>query len=203
IANGDFVTFTQQTRDVGIRRVMRNPAHWDCVVLLLVACCQRDFKLARGGHGIIEEQLVEISHSKEQQCVWYFLLDGVVLAHHRCEIVRTHLDVTNRESRWTQNRSMEEVSNVAHFVKNILATRNNWAGRPDILTTGDGFHQIQNLITAQGLSVIHYGVFDFRHRESKRLVVAAQIRFDRGVHRWGKAQKRREENSNNVEPKWT
>ena len=90
VANCDFVAFAQKSRDVAIGSMVRNAAHGHWIVAFLIARGQCDFQLTRSRNGIVEEQFVEVAKAKEEQGVWCFLLYGVVLPHHRGEILFLH-----------------------------------------------------------------------------------------------------------------
>ena len=50
---------------------------------MLSALGQRDAERARGGHGVVEEQLVEIAHAVEEQAIRVGRPDLDILLHHR------------------------------------------------------------------------------------------------------------------------
>ena len=53
------------------------------VAFFLVARGERDFEFARGGDGVVVEELVEIAEPEQQQRVRHLLLERVVLPHQR------------------------------------------------------------------------------------------------------------------------
>ena len=83
IADGDAVAFLDQACDVVFRGVIRHAAHRDGLAFFLVAGGERDFELARGGDGVVVEQLVEIAQAEQKQRVGELLLDSVILPHQR------------------------------------------------------------------------------------------------------------------------
>src|SRR3989442_6898574 len=70
--------------------MVRNAAHRDRLIAVLVTGRQCDFQLAGSGDGVFKEELVKVAQPEEQERVRHFLLDGVVLPHHRCEILFAH-----------------------------------------------------------------------------------------------------------------
>src|SRR5689334_14773431 len=66
--------------------MVRYAAHGNRVVSFLVTRRQRNFQLAGGRDGILEEQFVKVTETKEEQCVGCFLFYGMVLPHHWREI---------------------------------------------------------------------------------------------------------------------
>ena len=90
VADGDAVALLNEARDVAFGGVVGHAAHGDGRALFLVARGERDFQLARGHHGVFEEQLVEIAQAEHQQRVGHLLLDAVVLPHQRRGGVRGH-----------------------------------------------------------------------------------------------------------------
>ena len=91
VADGDAVALLDQPRDVAFGRVIGHAAHRDGGALFLVARGERDLELARGGDGVLEEQLVEIAQAEHEQRVGHLLLDAVVLPHQRRGGVSWHI----------------------------------------------------------------------------------------------------------------
>ena len=78
ITDRDLLARLQQARDVGVRRVERNAAHRH-----VLAFGERDVEQARALRRVVEEQLVEVTETEEQQGVLGQLrLDLAVLRHH-------------------------------------------------------------------------------------------------------------------------
>ena len=65
----------------------RNAAHRDVAIEMLAALGQHDAERPAGGLGVLEEQLVKISHAVEQQAIGIGGLDLEVLRHHRSDAV--------------------------------------------------------------------------------------------------------------------
>ena len=90
VADGHAVALLDQARDVTFGGMVGHAAHGDGGALFLVARGEGDFKLARGYHGVFEEQLVEIAQPEHQQGVGNLLFDAVVLPHQRRGCVGGH-----------------------------------------------------------------------------------------------------------------
>ena len=69
VADGDAIALLDQARDVAFGGVVGDAAHGNGRALFLVARGERDFELARGSHGVFEEELVEIAQAEHQQGV--------------------------------------------------------------------------------------------------------------------------------------
>jgi hypothetical protein len=67
VADGHAIALLDEARDVAFGRVVGHAAHGDGRAFFLVARGERDFQLARGHHGVFEEQLVEIAQAEHQQ----------------------------------------------------------------------------------------------------------------------------------------
>ncbi len=72
-----------QAGEIGFGGVDRDAAHRNIGALVPAALGQRDVERLRRRDGVIEEQLVEIPHPKEQQTAGVRLFDLVILDHHR------------------------------------------------------------------------------------------------------------------------
>ena len=83
LADGDLESFADELGDVVFGRVVGHAAHGDGDAFFLVARGQRDLQLARGDHGVLEEELVEIAQAKEEQRVGMLFLDRGILPHQR------------------------------------------------------------------------------------------------------------------------
>ena len=92
LADGDPKAAADQPLQIGLGVVDRHAAHGDVLAALLAPAGQRDVERFGGDHGIVEEQLVEIAHSVEQQRVRVLRLERAILAHHRRarRVVRHH-----------------------------------------------------------------------------------------------------------------
>ncbi len=82
VADGDLEPLLQEARHVSASGVVGHPAHRDLVVPLR-ARRQRDLERLRGGHGVLEEHLVEVAEPEEEDGVRVPRLRLEVLAHHR------------------------------------------------------------------------------------------------------------------------
>src|SRR4051794_30667487 len=69
-----------------------NPTHGNWIFAFLVTRSERDFQFARCGDGVFKEKFVEIAETEHQKRVGHFLFHGVVLPHHRGEILFGHRD---------------------------------------------------------------------------------------------------------------
>ena len=76
IADGDAIALADQTRDVAFGRMIGHAAHGDGRAFFLVARGEGDFEFARGGDGVVEEELVEIAQAEHQQSARDLLLDA-------------------------------------------------------------------------------------------------------------------------------
>ncbi len=83
VAHRDLEPGADQAGEIGFGRVGRDAAHRDVGALVPAPFCQRDVERLRCGYGVIEEQLVEIPHPKEQQTAGVRLFDLVILDHDR------------------------------------------------------------------------------------------------------------------------
>ena len=83
VADGDAIALANQPLQVGLGVVRRHPGHGDVRAAVLAAARQGDVEGGRRGGGVLEEHLVEIAHSVEEQAVRVLALDGEVLRHHR------------------------------------------------------------------------------------------------------------------------
>lgn len=83
LADGDFVPGANQTRDVIFGGVIGNATHGHGLALFAIARRESDLEFARGGDGVVEEKLIEIAETEEQQGVGMLALDGVILLHQR------------------------------------------------------------------------------------------------------------------------
>jgi hypothetical protein len=82
LADGDAVALAYEPRDVVGDGVVRDAAHRDGLAALLVPRGERDFKLARAGDGVLEEQLVEVAEPEEEERARVLPLQLLILAQH-------------------------------------------------------------------------------------------------------------------------
>ena len=85
LADGDLVALGDQTRNVGVRGVIGDPAH-GCLILgslAAVARGQDKVKLARGGLRILVEHLVKVAETEKEDGILILFLDLQILPHHR------------------------------------------------------------------------------------------------------------------------
>ena len=79
LADGNPETFAQQPLKVAFRRVIRDTTHWDGA--FTVAGGKGDLQLSRGDDCVVVEELVEVTHSEEEQGVGILRFRGRPLAH--------------------------------------------------------------------------------------------------------------------------
>ncbi len=72
-----------QPRQIGFGRMDRDAAHRDRLAAVRAALGQRDVEACGGRLGVVEEQLEEIAHPVEQQCIPRLGLEAMILRHHR------------------------------------------------------------------------------------------------------------------------
>ena len=82
LADCDLEPRLDQARQVGLRRMHGNPAHGHVLAGLLAPFGQRDVEGARGGDGVVEEQLVEIAHAVENKTFRVVRLDLKIMHQH-------------------------------------------------------------------------------------------------------------------------
>ena len=82
LAHRDLLSHADQARDVGVRRVVGNPGH-----RRPLARRQRDLQKPGRQLGVLEEGLVEIAQTEEEQVIGIAPLQLLVLLHHRRERV--------------------------------------------------------------------------------------------------------------------
>ena len=83
LADRDLEIFPYEREQVALGGMNRHPTHGNVGILMLAPLCQRNVQRRRSLHGIIEKQLVEITHPVEQQIVGMGFLDRQILHHHR------------------------------------------------------------------------------------------------------------------------
>ena len=83
LADGDAEALRDQPLQVFVGAVDRHAAHRDVLAQVLAALGQHDAERLRGGHRVLEEQLVEVAHPVEQQAVGIGGLDLEELRHRR------------------------------------------------------------------------------------------------------------------------
>ncbi len=87
LADGDAKAQPDQLGDIGVHRVGRHAGQRDVLVAELAALGQGQGQGGRGLDRVVEEQLVEVPHAKEQQGVGIIDLGLQVLRHDRCGAV--------------------------------------------------------------------------------------------------------------------
>ena len=84
IADGDAEALLHEPRDVGVDGVVGHAAHRDAAAIAVLGSRrQRQLERARRDQRIVVEDLVEISHAKQQQRVAMLIFRVQVLAHRR------------------------------------------------------------------------------------------------------------------------
>ena len=89
LADGHLEPFFDQFCDVGGCRMVGKTAEGDGVLPVLVPRRQRDLEDPGGGHGILEEHLIEVAHPEEDDAVGVALLHLHILAHGRAQVVHS------------------------------------------------------------------------------------------------------------------
>ncbi len=84
VADGDLVSLADELGDVALGGMVGNSAHGQGDAIDLLARGEGDLQLARGGDGVLEEELVKVAHAEEQQRGGMLFLDCGVLPHQRC-----------------------------------------------------------------------------------------------------------------------
>ena len=82
LADGDAMAEPDELLQVLVGGVDGHATHGNVLAVMLAAPGQRDAEGARGRFGIVEEQLVEVSHAVEQQKAGIGGLDLEILRHH-------------------------------------------------------------------------------------------------------------------------
>ena len=91
VADGHLESGTHHLGKIAVECVVRNATH-GCVV----AFRERDIQRRRGGLRVIEEHLVEVAETEEEDHILRHLaLDAPVLAHHRCQFLACHVLLTS------------------------------------------------------------------------------------------------------------
>ena len=90
LAHGDAEALADQPLQVFVGAMDRHAAHGDVVAQVLAALGQHDAQRLRRGHGVLEEQLVEVSHAVEKQAVRIGRLDLQELRHGGRDARRRH-----------------------------------------------------------------------------------------------------------------
>ena len=81
-ADGDLEAGPDEALEVAVAGPHRHAAHGYIRAVVLAALGQRDVERPRRGHGVVEEQLIEVAHAVKQQAIRVFRLDCQVLDHH-------------------------------------------------------------------------------------------------------------------------
>ena len=82
LADGDLVPLLDEAHQVPLHRLDRHAGHRQRVGRALRARGQRDPELARRDLRVVAEQLVEVAHPEEEQCIGLLLLGSPELVHH-------------------------------------------------------------------------------------------------------------------------
>ncbi len=85
--DGDAEPLADQRQQIAFGGMDRHPAHRDGLALMGAAFRQRDVQGGGGGHGVVEEHLVEIAHAIEQKRAGIGVPDRQILRHHRCGLI--------------------------------------------------------------------------------------------------------------------
>ncbi len=88
LAYGHFITAADETRQVIIDGVIRDPAHRD-LLLPAVTGSQYDFQFPCSQYRIFKEHFVKITQSEKQDCILMIGFDFQVLFDHGCEFGQT------------------------------------------------------------------------------------------------------------------
>ena len=83
LADRDSEAGPDQLGQIGLRRVDRHAGHGDVLPRMLAAVGQGNAQRLRRLARIVEEQLVEVPHAEEDQCIGVALLHVEELLHHR------------------------------------------------------------------------------------------------------------------------
>ena len=94
LTDGDPVTLFDEPLQVLVRTHDGDAAHRDVLTEVLAALGQHDAEGLRGGDGILEEELVEITHPVPEQAVRIGLLDFEILRHRGRRLRGSALAVT-------------------------------------------------------------------------------------------------------------
>ena len=79
--DGDAEAAADEAGEVGLGGVDGDAAHGNGLAPVLAAAGEGDVEGGGGGFGVLEEQLVEVPHSEEEQGVGVFGLEGEPLRH--------------------------------------------------------------------------------------------------------------------------
>ena len=83
LAHSDAEAALDQTLQIVVGRMHRDPAHGDILALVLAALRELDAERLARRHRVVEEEFVEVAHAIEEQAVGIGGLDLGVLRHHR------------------------------------------------------------------------------------------------------------------------
>jgi hypothetical protein len=75
-----------------------NATHRNRLLAILIPSRERDFELTGCGYGIIKEEFIEVTETKEKKSVRGFLFDCVVLPHHGGKVLILHVGNAGRKS---------------------------------------------------------------------------------------------------------
>ena len=87
LANGDFVAFLHQPRDISVYGMIRDAAHRDRrAAFVLITGGERNFEFAGGNDRVLIKHFVEIAQAEEDELAREASLHLMVLPHHGCEV---------------------------------------------------------------------------------------------------------------------
>ena len=82
LANGDGLAHFDQPGQITFNRVVGDTGHRNRLTTRLASCCKGYIQEFRGTFSIVEEQLVEVTHTVKEQNVRMLRLNCQILAHH-------------------------------------------------------------------------------------------------------------------------
>ena len=82
-ADGDLIALFDKARYIGVYGMIRYAAHRGALLKAAVPAGQGQLKLLRGSQCVVEEHLIEVAETEEQQAVAVLLLHLEILLHHR------------------------------------------------------------------------------------------------------------------------
>src|SRR5579875_1651766 len=83
LADGNAVAALDEAGDVAVGGVVGDAAHRDGVAVFLITGGEGDFEFARGGDGVVVEELVEIAQAEEEERSGNLFFGSLVLPHER------------------------------------------------------------------------------------------------------------------------
>ena len=82
--NGNPEPLANERQKVVFRCMVGHAAHGNIGSVMLATFCQSNVERFGGGHGIVKEEFVKITHTIEQQSIFVLSLDLKILRHHWC-----------------------------------------------------------------------------------------------------------------------